>query len=164
MNAAVLTVGDELLAGRTTNTNATWLCTRLGDRGVSVERVTTVPDRIEDIARTVEEYRQAYDAVVVTGGLGPTHDDVTMAAVASALERDLEEHADALVDGRVSLTSRRGSVRARVDRDEGIPCGMVWLPIHHPATNRLTLPDRDPQSKEPHFKQCAVRLDRSEPI
>lgn len=76
----------------------------------------------------------------------------------------VEEHADALVDGRVSLTSRRGSVRARVDRDEGIPCGMVWLPIHHPATNRLTLPDRDPQSKEPHFKQCAVRLDRSEPI
>ncbi|APX95510.1 competence/damage-inducible protein A [Natronorubrum daqingense] len=96
MNAAVLTVGDELLAGRTTNTNATWLCRRLNDRGVSVERVTTVPDRTEDIARTVEEYRQAYDAVVVTGGLGPTHDDVTMAAVASALERDLEEHADAI--------------------------------------------------------------------
>jgi len=35
---------------------------------------------------------------------------------------------------------------------------MVWLPIHHPATNKLTLSDRDPQSKEPHFKQCAVRL------
>ncbi|SEH12066.1 molybdenum cofactor synthesis domain-containing protein [Natronorubrum sediminis] len=96
MNAAVLTVGDELLAGRTTNTNATWLCTRLSARGVSVERVTTVPDRIEDIVGTVEEYRQAYDAVVVTGGLGPTHDDVTMAAVATAFGRDLEEHADAL--------------------------------------------------------------------
>ncbi len=59
---------------------------------------------------------------------------------------------------RVTVASRRGSVTVRVDRDESIPRGMVWLPIHHPATNRLTLSDRDPQSNEPHFKQCAVRL------
>ncbi|WP_436343074.1 competence/damage-inducible protein A [Natronorubrum sp. FCH18a] len=96
MNVAVVTVGDELLAGRTTNTNATWLCERLDDRGVSVERVTTVPDRIADIARVVNEYRAEYDAVVVTGGLGPTHDDVTMAGVAAAVGRSLEEHGDAL--------------------------------------------------------------------
>ncbi len=81
MNVAVVTVGDELLAGRTTNTNATWLCERLVERGVSVERVTTVPDRIGDIARVVNEYRAEYDAVIVTGGLGPTHDDVTMEGV-----------------------------------------------------------------------------------
>lgn len=96
MNVAVVTVGDELLSGQTTNTNATWLCDRLGERGVDVERVTTVPDRIADIARVVNEYRAEYDAVVVTGGLGPTHDDVTMEGVAAALGRDLEEHADAL--------------------------------------------------------------------
>jgi assimilatory nitrate reductase catalytic subunit len=70
------------------------------------------------------------------------------------------DHAEALVEGTVVVASRRGSVRARVDQDEGIPPGMVWLPIHHPATNRLTLSDRDPQSKEPHFKQCAVRIGR----
>ncbi len=96
MNVAVVTVGDELLAGRTTNTNATWLCERLADRGVSIERVTTVPDRIGDIARVVNEYRAEYDAVIVTGGLGPTHDDVTMEAVAAALGRSMEEHDDAL--------------------------------------------------------------------
>lgn len=96
MHVAVVTVGDELLAGRTTNTNATWLCERLVERGVSVERVTTVPDRIADIARVVNEYRAEYDAVVVTGGLGPTHDDVTMEGVAAALGRSLEEHEDAL--------------------------------------------------------------------
>jgi assimilatory nitrate reductase catalytic subunit len=49
-------------------------------------------------------------------------------------------------------------VAAVVDRDEAVPAGLVWLPIHHPTTNRLTLPDRDPRSNEPHFKQCAVRL------
>jgi molybdenum cofactor synthesis domain-containing protein len=96
MDAAVVTVGDELLAGRTTNTNASWLCERLADRGVRVERITTVPDRITDIARVVNEYRAEYDAVIVTGGLGPTHDDVTMAGIAAALGRSLETNEDAL--------------------------------------------------------------------
>jgi len=96
MHVALVTVGDELLAGRTTNTNATWLCERLSERGVSVERVTTVPDRVEDIADVIETYRTAYDAVIVTGGLGPTHDDVTMEAVAAAFDRPLEEHEQAL--------------------------------------------------------------------
>jgi len=96
MNAAVVTVGDELLSGDTTNTNATWLCDRLDGRGVTVERVTVVPDRVADIARVVNEYRAEYDAVLVTGGLGPTHDDVTMEAVAAALGRDVVEHEVAL--------------------------------------------------------------------
>jgi len=96
MNVAVVTVGDELLAGRTTNTNATWLCEQLDNRGVGVERVTTVPDRVSDIARVINEYRAEYDAVIVTGGLGPTHDDLTMEGVAAALGRDLGEHDEAL--------------------------------------------------------------------
>ncbi len=96
MKVAVVTVGDELLAGRTTDTNATWLCEQLDDRGVAVERVTTVPDRVGDIARVVNEYRAEYDAVIVTGGLGPTHDDLTMEGVAAALGRSVEEHDAAL--------------------------------------------------------------------
>ncbi|WP_435125270.1 competence/damage-inducible protein A [Halobaculum sp. D14] len=95
MNAAIVTVGDELLAGDTENTNATWLATQLTDRGVDVERVTTVPDRVADIARVVNEYRAEYDAVVVTGGVGPTHDDVTMEGVANALGRELAVDDDA---------------------------------------------------------------------
>ena len=68
------------------------------------------------------------------------------------------EHDSLVQDDRLRIASRRGSATATIDRDEGVPEGMVWLPIHHPETNALTLPDRDPQSKEPHFKQCAVRL------
>ena len=108
MNVAIVTVGDELLAGRTTNTNASWLCERLTARGVTVERVTTVPDRTSDIARIVNEYRAEYDAVIVTGGLGPTHDDVTMEGVAAALGRSLEEHPEALA----WLTEEGGYARA----------------------------------------------------
>jgi molybdenum cofactor synthesis domain-containing protein len=96
MRVAVVTVGDELLAGDTENTNATWLCARLTERGVDVERVVTVPDRIDDIARVVNEARADYDAVLVSGGIGPTHDDVTMAAVAAAVGVDLVENEAAL--------------------------------------------------------------------
>ena len=96
MNVALVTVGDEILAGDTVNTNASWLGQRLADRGVSVERVTVVPDRTADIARVVNEYAADYDAVIVTGGLGPTHDDVTMAGVAAAVGRSLERNETAL--------------------------------------------------------------------
>jgi molybdenum cofactor synthesis domain-containing protein len=96
MKAAIVTVGDELLTGDTENTNATWLCATLDDRGVDVERVTTVPDRVADIARVVNEYHAEYDAVVVTGGLGPTHDDVTMEGVAAAFGREVAPHDAAL--------------------------------------------------------------------
>ncbi|WP_136717521.1 competence/damage-inducible protein A [Halorientalis salina] len=89
MQVALLTVGDELLAGDTVNTNATWLADRLSERGVSVQRVLVVPDDREDIAENVRTYSEAYDAVVVTGGLGGTPDDVTMAAVADAFDREL---------------------------------------------------------------------------
>jgi len=59
---------------------------------------------------------------------------------------------------RARIESRRGSVTAEIEPDDAIPRGIVWLPIHHPATNELTIPATDPRSDEPNFKQCAVRL------
>ncbi|WP_407066981.1 assimilatory nitrate reductase NasA [Haloarcula brevis] len=70
----------------------------------------------------------------------------------------VEDHSGLVTDGTLTVETRRGSATVAIDRDEGVPRGMVWLPIHHPATNRLTLSDRDPQSDEPNFKQCAARL------
>jgi len=59
---------------------------------------------------------------------------------------------------RTRIESRRGAIEARVEPDDSIPEGMVWLSIHHPATNELTVPETDPDSDEPNFKQCAVRF------
>ncbi|WP_224334380.1 competence/damage-inducible protein A [Haloprofundus halobius] len=84
MDVAILTVGDELLAGDTENTNATWLAQQLTERGATVTRILTVPDVESVIAETVREWSDAYDGVVVTGGLGGTHDDLTMDGVAEA--------------------------------------------------------------------------------
>ncbi|TSD15759.1 competence/damage-inducible protein A [Haloglomus irregulare] len=96
MRVAIVTVGDELLVGDTVNTNAAWLGRQLAERGVDVERSTTVPDRVDDIAGVVDEYRDRYDAVLVTGGLGPTHDDMTMDAVGTAFGVPVEENEAAL--------------------------------------------------------------------
>ncbi|MFQ3319633.1 MAG: molybdenum cofactor synthesis domain-containing protein [Natronomonas sp.] len=96
MDVALVTVGDELLSGDTVNTNAAWLGEQLTNRGARVERATTVPDRVADIARIVNEYAAEYDAVIVTGGLGPTHDDRTIDSVAAAVGRELESNETAL--------------------------------------------------------------------
>ena len=89
MEVAILTVGDEVLAGDTANTNATWLAERITSRGSTVARILTLPDDRGLIAETVDDWSGRFDAVVVIGGLGGTHDDVTADAIASAFDRDL---------------------------------------------------------------------------
>lgn len=124
MQVALVTVGDELLAGDTVNTNAAWLGRQLSDRGVDVERVVVVPDREGDIARVVNEYHAEYDAVVVTGGLGPTHDDLTMDAVAAAFGRDLVEN-EAVYEW---LREDRGYKRENLaERTAYMPAGATLL-------------------------------------
>ncbi|MBV0925714.1 competence/damage-inducible protein A [Halomicroarcula limicola] len=89
MDVALLTVGDELLSGDTENTNATWLARELSDAGARVTRILTIPDEESVIADAVSRYHDAFDAVVVTGGIGGTPDDVTKAGVAEAFGREL---------------------------------------------------------------------------
>jgi molybdenum cofactor synthesis domain-containing protein len=101
-------VGDELLAGDTENTNATWLARELTDRGVTVGRLLTVPDDEAVVADAVREYSDAFDAVVVTGGLGGTPDDVTVEGVASAFDRDLVENDLARADVERTLETIAG--------------------------------------------------------
>ena len=108
MEVALVTVGDELLAGDTENTNATWLARELSDRGVTVARVLTVPDDEAVVAEAVSEYSDAFDAVVVTGGLGRTPDDVTVEGVARAFDRDLVEDDLARADVERTLEAIAG--------------------------------------------------------
>jgi molybdenum cofactor synthesis domain-containing protein len=94
MNVAIVTVGDEILAGSTTNTNASWLAERITERGSSVDRILTIPDDRELIAEYVARWSDAFDAVIVTGGIGGTPDDVTVEAVADGLEREFVVHGE----------------------------------------------------------------------
>ncbi|SNR50548.1 assimilatory nitrate reductase (ferredoxin) precursor [Halorubrum vacuolatum] len=73
----------------------------------------------------------------------------------------VEEVASNRSDGSpIDIVSRRGRVRAILEPDPAVPEGAVWLPIHHPAANDLTVDATDPFSDEPNYKQCAVRIER----
>ncbi|MFB6142534.1 MAG: competence/damage-inducible protein A [Halorientalis sp.] len=126
MQVALVTVGDELLAGDTENTNATWLASQLTDRGVAVARILVVPDDRAVIAERVRAYSEAHDAVLVTGGLGGTPDDVTMAAVADAFDRDLAVDDLARADVEETLAAiadEYPDLDVDVEREASIPAG-----------------------------------------
>lgn len=93
MKAVIICVGDELLSGDTINTNAAWLAKKLNDQGVSVCRIITIPDDIDEIADTISN--TVADLIFVMGGLGPTHDDMTREGVAKALDRKLVRNIEA---------------------------------------------------------------------
>jgi molybdenum cofactor synthesis domain-containing protein len=94
--AGVLLVGDEVLTGEVRDENGPWLLVRLTALGSRVVRLAVVGDREAEIVEELSRLRADADAVVVAGGIGPTHDDVTRQAVAAALGVPLEEHPDAL--------------------------------------------------------------------
>jgi len=75
--AEILNIGDELLIGQIVNTNAVWLAQELNKRGVAVQRMTTVGDREMDIVAALTHAMQHQDIIIITGGLGPTKDDLT---------------------------------------------------------------------------------------
>lgn len=87
--AAILVVGDEVLSGRIEDSNALYLCRRLTDLGVAVRRVAVVPDDVPAIAAEVAAMAPRFTHVLTSGGVGPTHDDVTMAGVAEGMARPL---------------------------------------------------------------------------
>jgi nicotinamide-nucleotide amidase len=90
MKATVITIGDELLIGQIVNTNAAWIGEELTRLGISVTRMVTVSDDSHEIQQAVERAVQESRVVVTTGGLGPTHDDITSQAVALVFDVELE--------------------------------------------------------------------------
>lgn len=82
LRSAVIAIGDELLIGQVINTNASWLGKELFSLGFPVERIIAIPDNEREILKEFKEAWRKYDIIVVTGGLGPTHDDITKKCVA----------------------------------------------------------------------------------
>src|SRR5439155_1691556 len=80
-------VGNEILSGKTAHTNSTFLARELRKLGVDVRRIAVIPDDLDDIARTVAEFHERFDLVFTSGGVGPTHDDITIEGIARAFAR-----------------------------------------------------------------------------
>lgn len=92
LSAGLVVIGNEILSGKVTDTNTPFLARELRSLGVSLERVLVIPDVLEQIAREVAGFSSRYDVVFTSGGVGPTHDDITMEGVAAAFGRPLVEH------------------------------------------------------------------------
>jgi FAD synthetase len=89
-SAGILIIGNEILSGKVADANSPFFCRELRPLGVDVERIVTIPDEIVTIAREVREMSEAYDLVLTSGGIGPTHDDLTIEGVAAAFELSIE--------------------------------------------------------------------------
>ena len=90
--AGIIIIGNEILSGKVTDTNSPYLTRELRKLGVTVRRIITIPDELDEIARAVAEFRPAYDVVFTSGGVGPTHDDVTIEGVARGMGENLVRH------------------------------------------------------------------------
>lgn len=88
--AGILIIGNEILSGKVADTNSTYLCRELRELGVDVERILTIPDVVGTIAQEVRKMSAAYDYVFTSGGIGPTHDDLTIDGIAAAFGRSIQ--------------------------------------------------------------------------
>ena len=95
VNAAILIIGNEILSGRTQDTNTSTLATWLNSIGVKVKEVRVVPDEEKIIVDTLNLLRKNHNYVFTTGGIGPTHDDITAESVSKAFNLNYEIHKEA---------------------------------------------------------------------
>lgn len=98
MTIELITIGSELLAGQTLNTNALFVGDQLGKAGLTLSRQISIPDDLDVIVATLEESMTRAEWIIVSGGLGPTNDDVTKAAIAEALGRSLVFHDEIMTE------------------------------------------------------------------
>jgi molybdenum cofactor synthesis domain-containing protein len=181
-NVEILSIGNELLIGKTLNTNASWMAKRLTTLGLNVCRITTVSDDVDEISATVKEaLRREPDFLIITGGLGPTFDDKTLEGIAKALNApvELNEEAFKMIKekyktyaeerrlGKIELTQARVKMAKLPKGARPVPNSVGTAPgviIKHGKTTIVSLPDVPPEmesifenSLEPLLKKSAGR-------
>jgi molybdenum cofactor synthesis domain-containing protein len=92
--AGVVVIGNEILSGKVIDVNSPFLAQELRKLGVELRRVTTIPDELDLIGRVVRQFHEEFDVVFTSGGVGPTHDDVTIEGIALGLGRRVVRHPD----------------------------------------------------------------------
>jgi molybdenum cofactor synthesis domain-containing protein len=159
VTAAVLIIGDEILSGRTQDTNLNFIAKYLGTYGVDLAEARVVPDIEDEIVTALNHLRGRYDYVITTGGIGPTHDDITADSVAKAFGVPLYEHPEIIAmmtarwAGELNAARRRmarvpegGSlVKNAVQGPPGFQIGNVFVLAGVPAIMRGMMDDVGPR-------------------
>lgn len=131
--AALLVIGNEILSGKVRDTNSAFLAVELRKLGVDLERILTIPDEIDLIARETKHMSETYDYVFTSGGIGPTHDDMTMDGIAKAFGRSLEMN-QSMVDrmARYSKKPLNDAMKKMAIIPTGaeiLDVGGLWFPV-----------------------------------
>ncbi|MFN0031599.1 MAG: competence/damage-inducible protein A [Flavobacteriales bacterium] len=119
MNAEIISIGDELLIGQTINTNAAWLGEHLNLAGIRVQRTTTIGDSEQEIFQSLDESSSRVSLVLITGGLGPTKDDITKHTLCKYFDTKLEINEEAL-QRITGFFESRGLPMLQVNRDQAM--------------------------------------------
>jgi len=164
-NIEIISVGNELLIGKTLNTNAQWLAKRLTSLGLNVRRITTTSDDAEEISKTIKEaINHKPNFIITTGGLGPTFDDKTLEGIAKALNapHELNEQAFKMIEQkyqnyakeqgveRIELTPARVKMAKLPKNAKPLPNPLGTAPgviIEHDKTTIVALPGVPPEMK-----------------
>ncbi|HJW42707.1 MAG TPA: molybdopterin-binding protein [Rhizomicrobium sp.] len=121
VTAAILVIGDEILSGRTQDTNTAYIARFLGALGIDLREARVVPDVREEIAAALNVLRARYTYVFTTGGIGPTHDDITFESVAAAFGIDVHYHPEAMA--MMAARYKPGEFNAARKRMALVPVG-----------------------------------------
>ena len=117
--AAMIVIGDEILSGRTRDANMHYLAGELTALGIDLKEVRVISDDAQTITQTVQQLAASYDQIFTSGGIGPTHDDITADCVAAAFDRPIDGRADAraLLQAHYDKTGRElNAARLRMAR------------------------------------------------
>jgi molybdenum cofactor synthesis domain-containing protein len=129
--ACVVVIGNEVLSGRTQDVNVNYLAKRLGELGIPLREVRIIPDVAETIITTINEVRARFDHVFTTGGIGPTHDDITSECIAAAFGVPWEP--EPKVWARMEAYYPPGGFNAARQRMATMPRGAVIIDNGHIA-------------------------------
>ena len=121
MKASIITIGDELLIGQTVDTNSAWMGAELSKYGFDVYRITSVHDRREDILYVLKEATGESDVVLITGGLGPTSDDITKQTLCEFFDTHLVMNEDVLMMNELMMRQRNFPMNERNRRQAEVP-------------------------------------------
>ncbi|HSQ76043.1 MAG TPA: competence/damage-inducible protein A [Bacteroidota bacterium] len=131
MTCEILTIGDELLIGQIINTNQAFIAEQLNLINVRVARMTTVGDEMQEILDAFAEAWQRHDIVIVTGGLGPTHDDITKKAVCTFFDTDLVQNEEVRAHVQEFMDRRKRPWSPSAEEQTMVPrkAEVIWNPL-----------------------------------
>jgi molybdenum cofactor synthesis domain-containing protein len=127
--AGIVIIGNEVLSGKTRDTNSHFFCTELRQLGVELQKISTIQDDIEIIGKEVAAFSKRFDYVFTSGGVGPTHDDVTIEGVAHGLGLKVVRHPDIERRMRLRLGDQVNEARLRM---ANVPEGATLLATEAP--------------------------------